>query len=237
MQEKKTSRRCIPAHEAEKSVFATNLRECMERKGVTQTALANMIGMQRQTISLYMNGQSSPNAEILTDIDNALGVSADYLLGLSVVPIVNEDLAAAHEYTGLTPAALQSICSWSSSYQQIGHAVYTPINMLSQLCENDKFRLFLFELIAAIHYKNPPEFSYGSFLSELNLRLGEDKRSLFEDMSINDLINLVYPLNEWFGTVALDSDHAAEFHLSCACDRIKDIFSELTQKKSAENGE
>lgn len=237
MQEKKTSRRSTPAHEAEKSVFATNLRECMERKGVTQTALANMIGMQRQTVSLYMNGQSSPNAEILTDIANALGVSADYLLGLSVVPIVDADLTAAHEYTGLTPAALQSICNWSSSYQLIGHTMYTPINMLSQLCENDKFRLFLFELITAVHYKNPPEFTHESFLSELEFRLGKERTSLFENMSIDDLINLVYPLNECLGAVALDRDHAAELHLSNACDRIKDIFSELTQKKAAESGE
>ena len=228
--QKNTTKRNTPAFEAEKSIFATNLRECMKAKGENQTTLAKKISVKRQTVSLYMNGQSSPNTETLTDIANALDVSADYLLGLSVVPLVDEDLNAAHEYTGLSPDALQNIKAWTGSVQAIGHTVYNPVQMLSKLCEHPGFCLFLFDLVAAAHYSNPPEYSYEAFASEAELRLGADKKAMLATFDINDLINLVAPLNEFFGVVALDNDETAKHYLLSAYDRMKDIMADISKK-------
>ena len=50
---------------------------------MNQEALAHLVSVQRQTISLYTIGQSKPDTDRLTAIAGALGVSADYLLGIS----------------------------------------------------------------------------------------------------------------------------------------------------------
>ena len=77
-----------PAYSTENSVFATRLREIMKERGENQTTLADKITsqyvtIQRQTISLYMSGQSRPDTERLTAICKTLDVSADWLLGLT----------------------------------------------------------------------------------------------------------------------------------------------------------
>lgn len=227
MQKNKTPKRNQPTFETEKAVFATNLRECMDNKGVSQSALAQQIGVQRQTVSLYMSGQSSPNTEILTNIANALDVSADYLLGLSVVPLVDESLIAAHEYTGLSPKALENIHSWSdlSCSQQIGHKIYNPIPTLSRLCEDPRFCKLLFDITAVFHFRNAPEYTREAFLSEMEFRFGEKAGTALREMSVNDLISLVAPLNEHFGVVALDNSEAAEHYLTKACNELRDIAS------------
>lgn len=235
MQKNKTPKRNQPTFETEKAVFATNLRECMENKGVSQSALAQQIGVQRQTVSLYMSGQSSPNTEILTNIANALDVSADYLLGLSVVPLVNESLSAAHEYTGLSPKALENIHNWSGvdCAQRIGHEIYNPIGAFSRLCEDSRFCAFLFDITAVLHFQNDPEYTREAFLSEMEFHLGEKAGAALREMSVDDLISLVAPLNEHFGVVALDNHEAAEHYLTSACNVLKEIVRE---KAGTENG-
>ncbi len=76
------------AYKTENSVFASRLREIMKERGENQTTLAEKITaqyvtIQRQTISLYMSGQSKPDTERLTAIARVLDVSADWLLGLT----------------------------------------------------------------------------------------------------------------------------------------------------------
>lgn len=78
-------------YKAEKTDFATRLAAVMKDRGLNQTHLQEKIleqsgkTLQRQTISLYMRGQSKPDTERLTLLCRALDVSADYLLGLSEV--------------------------------------------------------------------------------------------------------------------------------------------------------
>lgn len=72
-----------PVFETEQAVFATRLTEIMKETNTTQATLGDVVDVKRQTISLYMNGQSEPNAKQLTAIAKHLKVSSDWLLGLS----------------------------------------------------------------------------------------------------------------------------------------------------------
>lgn len=93
--------------------FAIQLRTITgydEKKGkptkVTQSQLADAIGVTRQTISDYLLGNTQPNAEVITKIAQYFGVSSDYLLGLtqSSTPLQTEEqqaLRMAQDYTGL----------------------------------------------------------------------------------------------------------------------------------------
>lgn len=64
-----------------KSVFMQRMKETMQEKGIRQTDLVEKTGIDKGALSSYMNGRYMPNAEKFAKIANALGVSADYLLG------------------------------------------------------------------------------------------------------------------------------------------------------------
>lgn len=103
-----------PAYETENGVFPKRLKEIMEKRGENQTSLAKKITeqyvtIQRQTISLYMNGQSKPDTERLTAIAKVLDVSADWLLGLSDVQSMDGEVKQVCEHTGLSQAAVERL--------------------------------------------------------------------------------------------------------------------------------
>lgn len=58
---------------SEQSAFPTNLRRLMEKNGVTQQQLADVIGVTRQTISQYAGGQTVPDiytVQLIADFFN-----------------------------------------------------------------------------------------------------------------------------------------------------------------------
>ena len=60
--------------------FADRLNEAISDIGMPQKQLAEKIGMERKTASMWVNGYSMPNSLILARICKVLSVSADYLL-------------------------------------------------------------------------------------------------------------------------------------------------------------
>lgn len=105
-------RKSVMSYETEGDTFAKQLKETMEERGESQTSLAakitNMgLPIQRQTISLYMNGQSKPDTDRLTMLAKALNVSADWLLGLSPTPSCDESIKAACKATGLSAPIIE----------------------------------------------------------------------------------------------------------------------------------
>lgn len=68
----------------------------------TNTEFADFLGMSRQTVGFYCNGDRIPDALGIKTIAEKCGVSADWLLGLSDERAVNGDLAQASRYTGLS---------------------------------------------------------------------------------------------------------------------------------------
>lgn len=73
--------------------FSDNLKKAMAHRKVTQAWLADKASQKEATISRYVNGvNKSPQIDILVEIAKALNVSTDYLLGLSNVPVTEENL-------------------------------------------------------------------------------------------------------------------------------------------------
>lgn len=107
-------RKTEPAYETENGIFPKRLKEVMKERGENQTSLAQKITeqyftIQRQTISLYMNGQSKPDTERLTAIAKVLDVSADWLLGVSDVQSTDGEVKQVCKYTGLSQAAVERL--------------------------------------------------------------------------------------------------------------------------------
>lgn len=66
--------------------FNENLKVARERRQLTQTQMADALGVAKSTYSLYESGKREPNVQTIKKISDILNVSADELLGLIQEP-------------------------------------------------------------------------------------------------------------------------------------------------------
>ena len=73
---------------ARSNLFRNRLQKAMDLKGDTQSSLARKTGADRSTLSQILAGTTPrlPNGQLVAQCANSLGVSADWLLGLSDQP-------------------------------------------------------------------------------------------------------------------------------------------------------
>ena len=79
------------------SLFRERLMEVMSMKGVTKSGLSRAAKVDRSTIGQLLKNDHPrlPNAQLAADAANALGVSTDWLLGLTNRPETPGDIVAA----------------------------------------------------------------------------------------------------------------------------------------------
>lgn len=63
--------------------FNERLSELLKEKDTNQKTLAEHLGISRQAVSQYVQGETQPSIEISASIANFFGVSIDYLAGVS----------------------------------------------------------------------------------------------------------------------------------------------------------
>lgn len=80
--------------EQSRKKFRERLREWRLRRGLTQAELGKKAYVPTVSVSHFETGHRFPNAETLRRIADALGVSADYLLGRAKEPGGNDVLDA-----------------------------------------------------------------------------------------------------------------------------------------------
>lgn len=97
-------------------LFRSRLRDAMRDKTVSQSALARGVGVDRSTVSQLLKGQGArlPNAQVVGECAAYLGVSADWLLGLSDHPETAADVLANTLALTEAPRALvdEQIFEW-----------------------------------------------------------------------------------------------------------------------------
>jgi len=116
-------------------LFRSRLAEAMARRSMTQSALARATGVDRSTISALLGpGMRLPGAQLAADCAQALGVSADWLLGLSGRPELLADLLATSMTMTEAPRALfdETIFGWhrEAAGYKIRHVPATLPDML-----------------------------------------------------------------------------------------------------------
>lgn len=96
--------------------FRQRLARAMEDRHVSQSALARHIGVDRSTVSQLLtdHGARLPNAHVVGGCAAALGVSADWLLGLSDRPESAAEILASSLSITEAPRALvdERIFDW-----------------------------------------------------------------------------------------------------------------------------
>lgn len=117
------------------TLFRLRLAEAMARAGLSQAGLARATGVDRSTVSaLLAGGTRLPNAQLAADAAQALGVSCDWLLGLSPRPEPALDLLAAASHVTEAPRALidETVFAWhrEAAGYKIRHVPATLPDML-----------------------------------------------------------------------------------------------------------
>ena len=96
--------------------FRLRLIRALSDSGLSQSALARETGVDRSTISQWLNDEGArlPNAHVVGACASVLGVSADWLLSISDRPESAADLMAASLSLSKAPRALvdQKIFDW-----------------------------------------------------------------------------------------------------------------------------
>ena len=96
--------------------FRQRLAAAMQAQNTTQSALARRIGVDRSTVSQLLkdDGARLPNAQVVGECASALGVSADWLLGLTDRPESAADILANSLTVTAAPRALvdEQIFHW-----------------------------------------------------------------------------------------------------------------------------
>jgi repressor LexA len=64
-------------------MFTARLKELRKAKNVSQTLLAEVLGVSQQAVGKWESGRSSPDPQTVADIAAYFGVTADFLLGCS----------------------------------------------------------------------------------------------------------------------------------------------------------
>ena len=97
-------------------LFRSRLAEAMRDRDVSQSGLARAVGVDRSTVSQLIKGQGArlPNAQVVGECASALGVSADWLLGLTDRPETAADIIANTMSLTEAPRALvdEQIFRW-----------------------------------------------------------------------------------------------------------------------------
>lgn len=67
-----------------KGVIYMTLKQFREEKGMSQTELANLVGLKQTTISQYENGSRKPDLEKAKRLSDALDISLDDFFCLTI---------------------------------------------------------------------------------------------------------------------------------------------------------
>lgn len=169
--------------------FAKNLRYLLDKNNETHQQLADALGKQRQTISLYVNGNINPDIYTLITIAKRYNVSIDWLLGMpnSAMKIDN-DKNTVMKYLCVSEKAIDTLRNVCLEHSR-------AVDLL--LSFPDEFRFAMKDLDNAINlsyhflsdaYYLIPAYNYDSILENIDDSIQRNKDDYPTIIEINQLV-------------------------------------------------
>lgn len=131
----------------EKEIIGNILNKRIAEMGYTQQEFADMMGMNKETLRSYMNGNSAYSYVLLMEFAEKLDCSYDYLLGYSKSP--KREYHEVTEQTRLSEEAIRKITNYAKCYDENFEArrYIKLLNLL--ICEEDTLESILNYLYAS----------------------------------------------------------------------------------------
>lgn len=118
--------------------FGKILKGLLQRKGMSQSQLAEVLGVQRQAVSYYVIGQKLPDYDNLLKIAEYFDVSIDYLL--------RGEYKDIHTITGLSSEAVENLKVIKRSEIKKYNGSYATIDFFNKLVSDKGFPHFIVDL-------------------------------------------------------------------------------------------
>ena len=112
-------------------IFISRLDQVRKEKGLTQRELANKVGVTEVSMSRYVNGARTPSGPIVVNIAKALGISVDYLVGISSV---KKRQTNADRIRNMSD---EELAEWINTKNTCDQCVYQPERLcMKETCAN-----------------------------------------------------------------------------------------------------
>lgn len=209
------------------SIFSQRLSERLYRSYKNLNVIAEEMGITRQSLAQYRDGNNIPDALTLAKIADYFDVSADYLLGRTDVKSANVDLKAVCEYTGLSEKAINQLAT-------INKKNNNAKDIISDFISSSLFDGMIDEISSAIQALDTNVESEAEAWTEYAKVIG------LKYENISDLPNAIAKdyarMADMISTFIIDSIIAThtDIHLILPVERLRKVFSDY--KGVSENG-
>lgn len=137
------------------ALFPTILRDERSKKGVSQAAMAEIIGVTKSTIGLYETGDNVPDVKTLYKMAGYFNVTCDYLVGKSEIPLGNADDMAIEKRLHLTKEAINNLANPDNHYAAgFGNDTEAYSKCADMLIGNKEFRRLIGLIINYLEASN-----------------------------------------------------------------------------------
>lgn len=134
----------------QQDIFAKRLKKLIEEHSITQNELGNIVGASRQSISLYVNGERTPDIEIAARLADYFHTSVDYLLGRTDVKSPDTEIQSVCDYLELpekTIKALKQIGKANSLLSEYDHKEQDVFILFNELIQSKTLLLILVQIL------------------------------------------------------------------------------------------
>lgn len=142
------------------------LQEVKAENGIIQDDVAKSIGVSRQALGKWANGETVPDILDLKKLAKYFNVSADYLLGLTGNPTTDTDLKAVCDYTGLSDKAINKLVE-----KMDGKTVFSHI-LDDVLCDN-----FFYDIIFELQALSENNIDYAYYYLMIRFFITDENKS------------------------------------------------------------
>lgn len=179
-------------------VFRDNLRELMGDLSVTD--FAQKIGLSRQTVGFYLNGDRIPDCETLAQICSKCQVSANWLIGLSDVKSPSPNIAAINQLTGLSEFSIQRLIEVNKIRQQ-----ESTNQRIDEILKDEAYleKMHIEAILKDEEANTDPEIQI--ILDELGLSSWQDNKELVISTAVNNRIQAASKDASYIETIMLDA--------------------------------
>lgn len=205
----------------------------------TNTEFADFLGMSRQTVGFYCNGDRIPDALGIKDIAEKCGVSADWLLGLSNAKPLKEGINQICNAIGLSQKAVELLYQLNS---HDGHKNEVILELINQIiCVSRRYRDCVWRAaLAKIQAEKAIHEAEKDGQAAKEYWATQDMIAIEKALDRTGCDSFGIEITAWeayhlFSMRAIESvKNAADGVLFDYCKKIEDMFTETTNSDKAE---